>query len=437
MPIVPIELPHVGETVVEGIIDKWLRREGDRVKKYEPLVEVITDKVNMEVPSPFSGVLTKILAQEGNTVAMGSIIAEMNTEEAVQGSVLIQESSQDGILTGTAGILIESSAPVGPTGAGDPELYDDSPASRSLKDPATTTPNRYYSPVVTRIAGDLGVNLEQVTGSGANGRVTKQDVVTYARDNPTTNIGQSTIAPHNTNLPTSAIEQIEVVNVTPVRRLIAHRMARSSSEIPHAWAMVEVDVTGLVELRSKLKEGTKEHVYSELTLLPFVIAAVAQMLKLHPNLNASWQDDKLFLKRCVNVGIAVSSKDGLVVPVIRNADSLQILEISQRVRALAKRGREGTLTLDDVQGGTFTVNNTGALGTILSGPIINYPQAGILTTELVQKRPIVIANEIVIRSMMNICLSFDHRILDGLEAALFLRAVQAELQAFHTDTLIN
>jgi 2-oxoisovalerate dehydrogenase E2 component (dihydrolipoyl transacylase) len=424
-------LPHVGETVVEGIIDKWLKGEGDLVRKYEPLVEVITDKVNMEVPSPFSGVLTKILAQEGQTVAMGSIIAEIDTQEAVPKSTRIQESSNEGQPIGTAGILIESSTPVGPTGAGEPESNENLAPSDPNESIPRYSSERYYSPVVARLAKDLAVTLDQVIGSGANGRVTKQDVLKYAEGISATTIN------HSTNLHPEANDQMDVVDVSPVRRLIAHHMVRSASEIPHAWAMVETDVTGLVALRNNLKDGSSDAAYSQLTLLSFIISAVSKVLKRHPNLNASWQNDKLFLKRDINIGVAVSSTDGLVVPVIRNTDSLEILEISKRLKTLAKRGREGTLTLDDVQGGTFTVNNTGALGTILSGPIINYPQAGILTTELVQKRPVVVADEIVIRSMMNICLSFDHRILDGLEAAQFLQAVQEALQAFDTETLIN
>lgn len=431
MPIVPIELPHVGETVVEGIIDKWLKGEGDPVRKYEPLVEVITDKVNMEVPSPFSGILTKILAQEGQTVTMGSIIAEIDTQESVPRPAQLQRSSDEGHPIGTAGILIESSTPVGPTGAGEPESEENLAPSDPTESIPRHSTDRYYSPVVARLAKDLGVTLDQVIGSGANGRVTKQDVLKYAEGISATTIN------HSTNLQPDAVYQMDIVDVTPVRRLIAHHMARSSSEIPHAWAMVETDVTDLVALRNNLKEGSNDAIYSQLTLLPFIISGVSKVLKRHPNLNSSWQDDKLFLKRDVNIGVAVSSTDGLIVPVIRNTDSLEILEISERLRALAKRGREGTLTLDDVQGGTFTVNNTGALGTILSGPIINYPQAGILTTELIQKRPVVVADEIVIRSMMNICLSFDHRILDGLEASQFLQDVQKALQAFDTETLIN
>jgi len=435
VPIVAIELPQVGETVVEGIIDRWLKRQGEQVKKYDPLVEVVTDKVNMEVPSPFSGVLTRIIAQEGSTVAMGSVIAEMETDEADQTSqeaVPPKEKALDFAVAGTAGILLESSAPVGPTGAGEPESQQPVEAVQSPPVRATTIHGRFYSPVVSSLAQDLGIDLEQVKGTGADGRVTKKDVQQYAESAAATAKVATGAASPTTGQAPGAVE--EMVAVRPVRRLIAHHLALSTSEIPHAWAMVEVDVTGLVELRSALREEFKAREGLDLTSLPFVIMVVAQALKEHPHLNSTWRNDGLVLKKRVNIGVAVGAPDGLVVPVIHEADALSVAGINRRLRDLADRARTGKLTLEDVQDGTFTVNNTGALGTVLSGPIINHPQAGILTTEVIQKRPVVINDGIAIRSMMNICLAFDHRVLDGLEAGQFLQSMKRRLENVGPDT---
>jgi len=218
--------------------------------------------------------------------------------------------------------------------------------------------------------------------------------------------------------------------------MIAEAMLRSVTEIPHAWSIVEVDVTGLVALRAQVRSDFEQREGVDLTYLPFVVKAVVESPKEHPTLNATWGGDNIILKKRINLGIAVAAPEGLMVPVIHDADRMSIAGLARAVRDLAQRARQRKLTLADVQGGTFTLNNTGALGSIISQPIINHPQAGIMTTEAIQKRPVVRDDAIAIRSMMNICLSFDHRINDGAEASGFLMSVKNRLEAMGPDTSI-
>jgi|TARA_Y100000588_G_scaffold67838_2_gene68805 2-oxoisovalerate dehydrogenase E2 component (dihydrolipoyl transacylase) len=266
------------------------------------------------------------------------------------------------------------------------------------------------------------------------GRITRDDVLKFVASNQS--VSASTSAARSFQGETSADGQETYVTVTPIRRMIAEAMVKSVTEIPHAWSTVEVDVSGLVALRASVRGEFEPRLGASLTYLPFVVKAVVESLKQFPSMNASWGGDKIILKNSVNLGLAVAAPDGLIVPVLHNADQLSISGLAIAAKDLANRARAKSLTLTDVQGGTFTLNNTGALGSTVSGPIINYPQAGIMTTETVQKRAVVIDDAIAIRSMMNICLSFDHRINDGAEASGFLSAVKSRLQAMAPGTSI-
>ena len=423
MATVPIELPQVGESVVEGIIQRWLKKPGDKVEKYDPLVEVVTDKVNMEMPAPFSGTLTRILAEEGATIPVGAVIAEMDTTdaEAAAGQPKLAQASET--IISTMGVLVESNVSLGPTGS---PTAEEAPAVMPM--PATER-RGLYSPVVMRLAAEHNVDVSQVVGTGINGRVTKKDVLKHLKQ------GQSatTRAPVAAAVPISVDDEEAVIEPSPIRRIIAQNMVRSSTQIPHAWAMVEVDVTNLVALRQSVRSQFKQK-GQDITIFPFIIHAVASGLSEHPYLNATWRDDKIVLKKRIHLGIAVSAPSGLVVPVIHNADRLSVEAANSQLRTLAENARRDSLSLQQVQGGTFTLNNTGALGTTVSSPIINYPQAAILSTEAVVQRPVVINNAIAIRSMMNLCLSFDHRIVDGAEASAFLKGVKDRLEAIGPDT---
>ena len=406
-----IELPQVGESVTEGMIGRWLKSIGDRVEKYDPLVEVVTDKVNMEFPSPESGVLTKILAQEGDVVPMGSAIAEMDPdcEDAPLSSGTALAAPSEPQRIDTLGTYIQDAAPVGPTGSGGVPMTPDAPAQSRQR----------YSPAVRRLANEHGVDLSRVTGTGMGGRVTLQDVRSVVEE------GASSAAAGKAR----PEDEAGHVAVTPIRRMIAANMVRSATEIPQAWSMVEADVSGLVEVRESLKQEFLERTGAGLTFLPFFVAAAASCLREHPLLNSSWKDDGIVLHSETNIGIAVATPEGLMVPVVHGADKLGVAAIAKILDSLIERARAGKLELPDVRGGTFTVNNTGALGSVASRPLVNPPQAAILATEAIVKRPVIVGDAIAIRSMMNVGLTFDHRIMDGAEAGAFLQAVKAKLES--------
>ena len=460
---VVIELPHVGESVVEGTIGKWLKKPGDVVQRYEPLVEVVTDKVTLEVPSPVTGSLIRVLAEEGETIPMGAPIAEMESDEVPPPTPpaptpeLVSLGSQGSEApVGTTGYLVKNSAPVGPTGGGPPPEADtDAPpqvapavdvaavtqvvnkATQAVAEVAASPADSgvRLSPAVRRLVQENGIDIGLIQGTGMGGRITRDDVLKYIESRPKTEASAIRATAPAYPAPEAGQDE-EHIALTPIRQMIAEAMIRSVTEIPHAWSTVEVDVTGLVALRSRIRGDFQQREGLELTYLPFVIKAVVESLKEHRTLNASWGGDKIIIKNRINLGIAVAASDGLIVPVIHDADRMSIAGLARSLNDIAQRARQKKLTLVDVQGGTFTLNNTGTLGSSVSQPIINYPQAGIMTTEAIVKRPVVRDDAIAIRSMMNLCLSFDHRINDGAESSGFLQAVKSRLEAMGPDTAI-
>ena len=425
-----IELPQVGESVTEGGIGGWLKSVGDRVERFDPLVEVVTDKVNMEMPAPASGTLTAILAGEGETVPMGAPIAEMETDAAephtppseppAQSAPPPESSAADRI-----GTLMTDVAPVGPTGSGGPISADPPPK------PERETSRKRYSPAVLRLAEERSVELEKIAGTGRDGRVTLKDVRAFIARRETEPAPEP---PPHPEPPSADAGDERRVPLSAVRRIIAQNMVRSASEIPQAWTLVEVDVTALVARRRAIRDEFQAREGISITYLPFVIKAVAESLKENPALNSSWDGDAIIYKRRINIGIAAAALDGLVVPVIHDADMMSVAGLARRVAELTDRARNGRLRLEDVSGGTFTLNNTGALGSVLSQPLVNPPQAAILTTETIIRRPVVVGDGIAIRSMMNMCMSFDHRIMDGAEASAFINAVKLRLEAVGDGT---
>ena len=445
---VTVELPHVGESVVEGTIGRWLKQPGETVKRYEPLVEVVTDKVTMEVPSPVAGSLLRVLAEEGETVPMGAPIAELETAEA--------PAPQP---PGPSSYLLRDVSPVGPTGGAAIEvaepIIDGAPSTPpSVTPPASPTPvstppastasaseagdGPRLSPAVRRLAREHSIDVTQITGTGMGGRITRDDVLEFLKLGPAAAPSTTTppAAAPSPSLAASSGDE-ERIPVTPVRRLIAEAMVRSVTEIPHAWSLVEADVTGLVALRTRMRDEFERQEGVPLTYLPFVIQAVIEALKRVPTMNASWGGDAIILKKRINLGLAVAAPNGLIVPVIHDAGRLSLSGLAGAINDLANRARTNRLRLDDVQGGTFTLNNTGALGSVISGPIINHPQAGIMTTDAILKRPVVRDDAIAIRSMMNLCLAFDHRINDGAEASAFLAAVKDRLECLTPETPVS
>jgi len=437
-------MPQLGESVTEGTITKWLVKVGDMVNKYDPLAEVSTDKVNAEVPSTVSGRVKEIVVPEGETVAVGTLI-------------LYIEETGAGASDEAASAPAASAAPAAPAAA--PSLAPAAAATASAPQApaANEGAKQRYSPAVMRLAQEHGIDLSRVTGTGMGGRITRKDVeaivqaggqqpapapaqeaptVSAAPQQPAAAATAAPAAPQTASatydIPVAAGDQ--VIPVTPVRRTIANRMVQSKHEAPHAWTMVEVDVTNLVNFRNQVKDEFKKKEGVNLTFLPFFIKAIVEALKEFPMLNSTWAGDKIIVKKNINISIAVATEDALYVPVIKDADQKSIYGIAKSIEDLAARTRAGKLTMDDMSGGTFTVNNTGSFGSVLSTPIINAPQAAILSVESIVKRPVVIDDMIAIRSMVNLCLSLDHRVLDGLICGRFLQSVKQKLESIGPDT---
>ena len=392
-------MPMVGESVTEGTVLRWLKAEGDRIARDEPLVEVETEKVDVEIPSPWAGVLQRIVAREGDTVPVGEPPAYIEVEVVVGASA-------------SGGLRPLQEAPA--------------PGHRAAESAAGR-----YSPAVLALAREHGIDLSQVKGTGIEGRITRKDVMAFVAAR-----GAAPAAPPSPAAPGApmAARPGEVLRLTPTRRTIAERMSRSAQTVPHAWMAVEADVTLLARWRQQIKDDFRQREGADLTFLVFAINAVVGALKEHPVLNSSWSDDGIVLKPEINIGVAVATEEGLIVPVIHGADGLSIAALAKNLSDLGERARARKLTIQDVQGGTFTIDNTGAFGAIISVPIINYPQAAILTLEAVVPRPVVVDDAIAIRHLVNLCISFDHRILDGVQAGAFMASVKAKMEAFGPDT---
>ncbi|MCY8506020.1 dihydrolipoamide acetyltransferase family protein [Bacillus atrophaeus] len=419
MAIQQMTMPQLGESVTEGTISKWLVSSGDKVNKYDPIAEVMTDKVNAEVPSSFTGTITELVGEEGQTLQIGEVICKIETEETLNAEETPEKQ--------------EDSAPKETEAA-------DSPAANNQSS------KKRYSPAVLRLAGEHGINLEQITGTGAGGRITRKDIQrivdsgvqqqTNTPEPQTAEAAPQQAEKKQPSQPASAAGDIEIP-VTGVRKAIASNMQRSKTEIPHAWTMMEVDVTSMVSYRNSIKDAFKQKEGFNLTFFAFFVKAVAQALKEFPQMNSMWAGDKIIQKKDINISIAVATEDSLFVPVIKHADEKTIKGIAREISDLAKKVKAGKLTADDMQGGTFTVNNTGSFGSVQSMGIINHPQAAILQVESIVKRPVVMEHGMIaVRDMVNLCLSLDHRVLDGLVCGRFLGRVKQILETIDEKTSV-
>ncbi|MDA8345837.1 MAG: dihydrolipoamide acetyltransferase family protein [Thermaerobacter sp.] len=429
-------MPQLGESVTEGTIGRWLKQVGDQVEKYEPIVEVATDKVNAEVPSPFSGVLTEIIAAEGETLSVGQPICE------------IAEQGGDSAEAPAAAKVPDAPTPKAPA-AGAMDTADAPQPVPAAYEPLGAAQNAgrvRTSPYVRRLANDAGIDLQLVPASGAEGRVTREDLARFQQQAPAS---AAAAAPAQ---PAAAAPQIpqpappvqppamagdRFMDLTPMRRTIAEHMVRSKREAPHATAWFEVDMSSVVALRKRIRAEFEEREGVPLTYLPFVTKAAVEALREFPQINASWGGDKIIVHGPVHVGLAVAIPDGLIVPILRNADGLSIAGIARGANDLITRARAGRLTLTDIEGGTFTVNNPGSYGSVFSAPVINQPQAAILSMEAIVKRPVVVQGDaIAVRSMMFLSFSFDHRVLDGAMANQYLASVKRRLEAMGPETAV-
>ena len=414
MGLAQIKMPQLGESVTEGTVDHWLKHEGDFVKRDEPLVEVVTDKVNAEIPSPFEGKLVKISAGEGETVRVGAVIGQIEVAGAGTAESATQPAAvaQTEVVPEPAGGRAAATPP-------QPARGEDGNGERAK-----------LSPAVRKLAAEHGIDTGSLRGSGMGGRVTRDDVLAALESSPPAAAVPAAPAarPSAPAPPKVDGKREELVKLSVMRRSIAEHMVRSLATSPHAWTLQEVDVTNLVRYREAEKESFKARHGASLTYMPFVVQIVCDVIKQYPWVNSTWTDDGVVLKRYINMGIAVSIPDGLIVPVLKDADQRGFTDLVRALNDLVERARTKQLKPEDVQGGTFTLNNTGSTGSVASQPIINQPQAAILTTESIVKRPVVINDAIAVRQMMNMCLSFDHRIIDGMMAGQFLGAVKKRLE---------
>src|SRR6202521_1571047 len=424
MGLAQIKMPQLGESVTEGTVDKWLKREGDFVKRDEPLVEVVTDKVNAEIPSPFEGKLVKITVTEGETVRVGAVLAQIEVAgdaKADQTPVPAKEAPAP---------RAEVASP-----AARPAAAPTHPISAPPLAPATEGGNDHarLSPAVRKLAAEHGIDATALRGSGMGGRVTRDDILAAAEGGAAAAPAPAAAAAVRSARTDGARE--ELMKLSVMRKAIAVHMVRSLATSPHAWTLQEVDVTNLVRYREAEKEGFRARHGVTLTYLPFVIQIVCDAIKQFPWLNSTWTDEGVMLKHYINMGIAVSIPDGLIVPVLKEADQRGFTDLVGSLNDLIERARNKQLKPDDVQGGTFTLNNTGATGSVASQPIINQPQAAILTTESIVKRPVVMGDAIAIRQMMNMCLSFDHRVIDGMMAGQFLAFIKKRLEGWTASSI--
>ena len=478
-----IQMPQLGETIVEGTILKWLKREGEEIERDEPLFEISTDKVDTEVPSPVSGTVSKILVEEGQTVPVGTDLAEVSEDGQAAGTgaaapaaeasapqaPAAEPAAQPGAAAESAQAVAEGSAAEMP--AAEPATPQGEAAStpNELAAPAAAAPvpesgalpdrgprSRILSPLVRRLADEHGLDLSTIEGTGTGGRITKKDVMAVIESGgaaaaaaapaaapataevppaaaapapvPAAPVAPAAAAPAAQTVAPGAGE--EIVPVDHIRKTIGQHMVASVQTSARAWTMVEVNVDHLVKLRDRAKEAFKEKYGVSLTYLPFVIRATCDALLTHPEVNSQLRGEEIVLHRFVNMGIAVSYDKGLIVPVIKGADAMNTVGLARSIADLAARARAHQLKPDEVQGSTFTITNPGPYGSVVSVPIINQPNTGILSLDAITKRAVVIEDTIAIRSMVNISMSWDHRTIDGEIATRFLARVKQNLESW-------
>ena len=429
-----IVMPQLGESVHEGTISKWLVKIGDKVVEFEPMLEVDTDKVNAEVPAPVTGILREILAKEGETVQAGAEIAvvELGADGSDGAATATPEAPAPAPKKSAPKLAetIPSPAEAAPEGATPSplagEVASKAPEGATRAQAPTAAPppapkldsgEHRYSPAVQMQASELKVDLSKVPGTGIGGRVTKKDVQEFAA------------RPKAVPAFVQAGEGDQIVPLTRVRRLIAENMVRSKTTIPHAWQTQEADMSGVVANRAANKAAFQKQEGFSLTYLPYVMAAAASALREHPQVNATFNETELIIHRDINLGVSIGLEDTLIVPVIRRADGLSLAGLARSVNDIATRARNKQLKADDLAGATFTVNNSGTFGTLFSYSVINPGQAGILTMEAIVDRPMAVNGMIGIKPMMYLCFSFDHRVLDGLQAARYLTSCRKWLEA--------
>ncbi|HEY1389029.1 MAG TPA: dihydrolipoamide acetyltransferase family protein, partial [Ktedonobacterales bacterium] len=410
----------------EGTVGRWLKQEGETIKRDEPLVEIITDKVTAEYPSPVTGRVVRILVKEDETVKVGAEIAEIDEAGAT--------TSVSSTSTAASSNAPSASGNGGPSAsvAGASVSNGASAAASAPRASSTTATLDRVSPLARRMAQEHQIDLHQIQGTGENGRIRKEDIMAHlAQPTQPTATAPAPVAPRPAApaMPVAAMEGDQLINPSPARRVIAEHMVRSKQTSPHATTVFEVDMTNLARWLAANKDSFRQREGYGISFQTFAIKAAVEALREYPYVNASWtEDNKILLRHNINVGVSIALENNLIVPVICNADTLSLAGIARAMSDLVARARTNRLKPDELQGGTFTVNNPGVFGTMMSMSIINQPNAAILTMDAVVKRPVVVGDAIAIRDMMYMSISFDHRILDGLTAAQFMGAIKRRLE---------
>ncbi len=500
-----IKMPQLGESVTEGTIERWLVKEGDTVEQYDPLFEVVTDKVNAEVPAEVAGTISKILVPDGETVAVGTAVAEIDSEGAGDATAAEAPAAEAPAAEAPAAEAPAADAPAAEAPAAEepaqaaapaetdeasPQPRAEAPAEEPAPAPAATedaaptdddatgsdgdasTGTARMTPAVRRLVREHSIDVAQLRGSGAGGRVTRDDVLAFIEKGPAAAAPEPSGSPEAApaaaeapaaeapaappapapapaakaaspassapaSVPTASGGDTEVP-LSQMRKGIAKKMTQVKQTVPHAYTVIEVDMTNVVKWREANNAEFKAREGASISYVAVVVKAVTETLRRHPTVNSQFAEDRIILKQAMNIGIAVAVDNGLIVPVIANADQLSISGVNGRIRDISGRANAGKLRLDELTGGTFTVNNTGWFGSVTSMPIVNAPEVAILSMEAIVKRPVVIevdgADVIAIRHMMNMACSFDHRVLDGAQVGFFMADVRKALEEWDQNT---
>ncbi|MEQ1678409.1 MAG: dihydrolipoamide acetyltransferase family protein [Chitinophagaceae bacterium] len=457
MAVIDLVMPKLGESIMEATVLKWHKQPGDTVKMDETILEIATDKVDSEVPSTAAGVIEEILFNVNDVVPIGTVIARIRTsvtsgEQVTSDELRVTSETPKAQVAERVqeAVVVEKSQPETVT-------YKSQGSNGSS--------NRFYSPLVLNIAASEGVSmteLENIPGTGNEGRVTKKDILQYVGQRKSgTGSRESGVSRQNETMviPMAKVEQqqpnssqsggsggqlttytgnVEIIEMDRMRKLIANHMVRSKHTSPHVTSFTEADVTNLVQWRDKVKKDFEKREGAKITFTPLFIEAIVRCIKRFPLINCSLDGNNIIIKKDINIGMATALPSGnLIVPVIKNADQLNLVGLTKQVNALADAARNGKLKADDTQGGTFTLTNVGTFGSLMGTPIINQPQVAILAVGAIKKRPVVIetpaGDSIAIRHMMYLSMSYDHRIVDGSLGATFLTAVAKELENFKAD----
>lgn len=444
MAVVDLIMPKLGESIMEATILKWHKQAGDPVKLDETVLEIATDKVDSEVPSTAEGVIKEILFKVDDVVPIGSVIARISTEAEVSEATSAPAPAPAAAIAPAAPAAPAVAAPAtAPVATGTVVAASNNSSNGQA--------GRFYSPLVLNIAASEGISmseLENIPGNGLDGRVTKKDILAYVANRQNRPSPASTPASGSATSQAPAIQEkeltttyagnVEIMEMDRMRRLIADHMVKSKQTSPHVTSFTEADVTNLVLWREKVKKDFEKREGVKITFTPLFIEAIVKCIKKFPLINCSLDGQKIILKKDINIGMATALPSGnLIVPVIKNADQLNLVGLSKQVNTLADNARQGKLKADDTQGGTFTLTNVGTFGSLMGTPIINQPQVAILAVGAIKKRPVVIETDqgdsIAIRHMMYLSMSYDHRIVDGSLGATFLTAVAKELENFNSE----